>query len=339
MGTMPFLTRLIERARQLDKFMVLPEGSDPRCQEAARIMVQKRIGRPLLLGPVDAIRKARIAPEEVAVRDPLTDGEAEEITRTLYERLERRGVSMDEARKLASDSLWFGAALLLLGKVDGALAGASHTSPDTLRAALRVIGAKKGARRISSCFVMVLPDIRVGHQGAVLYADGGVIPNPGPEELEEITIQTAETARLLLEAEPVAALLSFSTKGSADSPSVAKVQEALSRLKKSAPSLLVDGELQADAALLPAVALRKAPDSPVAGKVNILIFPNLDAGNIASKLTERLGGATALGPVLQGLGAPDNDLSRGCNASDIAYPAAITAIQAGAAKAQGHPQD
>lgn len=331
---MSILQDIRARAAKLQKTICLPEAMDERTLHAAAACAKAGFGPIVLVGDGDKIRaKAKEVGADIskaAVRDPAKDPAYDKIVAKLVELRANKGMTPEKAKAALKDEIMYAAMLVKMGEVDGYVSGAVHSTADTLRPALQVIKAAKGVKTVSAFFMMVLPEYSPYYktQPVLFFADSGLVQNPSPEELADIAIGTARSWTALVGSKPVVAMLSHSTKGSAKHPDVDKVLAALEIARKADPALEIDGELQGDAALIPSIAAKKAPGSTVAGRANVLVFPDLDAGNIAYKLVERLAGATAIGPLISGMAKPVNDLSRGCKAEDIVDAVAVTACQA-----------
>jgi len=312
--------------------VVLPESADPRVVEAAVKLRDLDILQPILIGAPGELAKSAdergMTLDGIEIIDHLHSPMREQYVETYYELRKHKGLTLQEASSAMDDSVFFAAMMLRTGAADGAVSGSLSPTAKVVQAGLRIIGLAPGIRTVSSCFVMIMPDKRWGHDGVMMFADCAIVPNPDAQALSDIAIATAATARSLVGIEPVIAMLSFSTKGSASHPDADKVIEATRLVREKAPQLRVDGELQADAAIIAKVGQQKAPGSTVAGHANTLIFPDLDAANIGYKLVQRLAGAEAIGPFLQGLIKPANDLSRGCSVDDIVNVSIVTAVQA-----------
>ena len=332
---------LIEKIRQQARMdcqrIVLPEGNEERTVLAADTIIREKLCYLILIAdPVELEKKVHQYGlkniEKATIINPKDHPKKQEYTELLYELRKSKGMTMKEAAKLVEDPLYLGTLMIKAGDADGEVAGASNATGDVLRPAFQIVKTLPGISIVSGAFIMMLQDHSFGEDGVIVFADGAVHPDPDEKQLAEIAVATAGTTRSILGFEPRIAMMSFSTKGSAKHPMVDKVVNATKLAKEMDPTLIIDGELQADAALIQAIANSKAPDSPIQGNANVLIFPDLNVGNVAYKLVQRLAKAEAIGPVLQGMAAPINDLSRGCSVSDIVNLVAITSNQAAGLK-------
>ncbi|MCG0274652.1 MAG: phosphate acetyltransferase [Thermosediminibacteraceae bacterium] len=327
---MDLIQKIRERAKSTKKTIVLAEGSDERVIQAAYIIRREKLAEVVLLGDAKKIKELAADADisGIEIVDPAASPKAEEYAALLYELRKDKGMTEEKARELVKDPIWYGTMMVKAQDVDGMVAGAITATADVFRPAFQVVKTAPGVSVVSSAFMMVVPNSEYGANGVMLFADCAINPNPDAKQLAEIAIASSRTWKALMDEEPYIAMLSFSTKGSAEHEMVDKVREATRIVKEKVPELKVDGELQADAALVPKVAKTKAPESQVAGRANILIFPDLNAGNIGYKLVQRLAKAEAIGPISQGLAKPINDLSRGCSVDDIVNVTAITVLQA-----------
>ena len=331
---MSFIEEIKNRAKEDKKTIILPEAEDKRVLEAASKVIKQGFAKVILLGDEEKIKedssKNKIDLDGVGIINPLTSDKKEEYKQKLYELRKNKGMTLEQTEELLKEPIYFGMMMLKdeNSKADGLVSGAAHSTANTLRPALQILKTKPGTKLVSAFFVMCVPDCEYGENGTFIFGDSGLNQNPTADELSEIAISSSKSFEQLVRKEAKVAMLSYSTKGSAKSELTEKVIEATELVKEKETNLMVDGELQLDAAIVPEIAASKAPDSPLKGEANVLIFPDLDAGNIGYKLVQRLAKAEAYGPLCQGIAKPVNDLSRGCSADDIVGVVAITAVQA-----------
>lgn len=330
---MAAIDKIVQKAKSNMKHIVLAEGTEPRTVKAAEQIVKMRIAHVTLLGNREDIEKVAFEHNTdltgITIINPNSSAKTSSYVDMFFEQRKSKGVTLESAKEIMrTNTLYYGTAMLKAGDADGMVAGAINSTGNVLRPALQIIKTAPGISIVSSCFIMELPDKKYGQEGVMIFGDCAVIPDPSADELAAIAIASAQTGKSLLDINPRVAMLSFSTKGSAKHDLVTKVQLATEKVKELAPDLIVDGELQADAAIVESVSSLKSPGSPVGGKANVLVFPDLQAGNIGYKLVQRLAGAKAIGPIIQGLAKPVNDLSRGCSIEDIVNVVAITAVKA-----------
>ena len=329
---MSFIEEIKKRAAENIKTIILPEAEDKRILEATSKVLKEGFAKIVLIGNKEQIendsKELALDISGATIIDIDSSDRKEEYANKLYELRKEKGMALEEAQNLVNEPIYYGMMMVKLGEADGLVSGACHSTANTLRPALQILKTKEGTKLVSAFFVICVPNCEYGEKGTFIFGDSGLNQNPNPDELSEIAIASAESFKSLVQKEPKVAMLSYSTYGSAKSELTEKVIEATRITKEKRGDLLVDGELQLDAAIVPEVAMSKAPDSPIKGEANVLIFPDLDAGNIGYKLAQRLGKAEAYGPLCQGIAKPVNDLSRGCSSDDIAGVVAITAVQA-----------
>ena len=329
---MEFIEKIKQRAKQEIKTIVLPEAEDIRTLKATELVLKDKYANIILIGNEQKVQELaktnNINIDGVKIVDPQSSPDYEKYAELLYELRKHKGMTLEQAKEIALNPVYFGMLMVKNNDADGLVSGAAHSTADTLRPALQILKTAPNTKLVSAFFVMVVPNCEYGSNGVFIFSDSGLNANPNADELSEIAISSSKSFKQLVGEEPKVAMLSYSTYGSAKSELTQKVIEATKLLKEKAPEIKSDGELQLDAAIIPEIAASKAPGSPIKGKANVLIFPDLDAGNIGYKLVQRLAKAEAYGPLCQGISKPVNDLSRGCNYKDIAGVIAITAVQA-----------